>query len=278
MFNLPETSTGEETDRIAFAMLTGGNFEIFAANGDGTTPVNLTQSPAADYEPSWSPDGTHITFTRLEDPQRDYRGQIYVMASDGSDQRNISNNTCGDWQPAWSPDGTTIALYRISKPGCNGQGIFLMDPDGSNVRQPPGLDDNALSQPRWSPDGTQLLFMNLFGPEGTQLEAMDIDGANRHTFPKPTMEDTGHKRQDGDGAWSPDGSRIVFSGDYDLYTMSTDGSSQKRLTTSRAITERDPTWSGDSSTILITLYHNIYAMDADGTNLRPLLAGLDVVY
>ncbi len=32
-----------------------GNFDIMVVNADGTNLVNLTNHPAADYRPAWSP-------------------------------------------------------------------------------------------------------------------------------------------------------------------------------------------------------------------------------
>jgi TolB protein len=69
-------------------------------NADGSNPVNLTNNPALDAEPAWSPDGTRIAF------QTDRDGgnrEIYVMNADGSSPVNLTNDLANDGNPAWSP-------------------------------------------------------------------------------------------------------------------------------------------------------------------------------
>ena len=41
--------------KIAFALLSDGNFEIYVMNADGSEQRNLTNNPAQDGAPSWSP-------------------------------------------------------------------------------------------------------------------------------------------------------------------------------------------------------------------------------
>ena len=55
--------------------------------------------PAPDYEPAWSPQGTHLVFVS----ERDGNPEIYLMAADGSNLRRLTDNTADDSEPAWSP-------------------------------------------------------------------------------------------------------------------------------------------------------------------------------
>ncbi len=57
-----------------------GDFEIYKINADGTGLVNLTNNPARDMLPAWSPDKSRIAFTS----DRDGKTQIYLMNADGS--------------------------------------------------------------------------------------------------------------------------------------------------------------------------------------------------
>jgi Tol biopolymer transport system component len=99
-----------------------GNLEIFSINADGTNAVNLTNSPAADNFPAWSPDGARIVFTRGSGFGR----ELWVMGSDGSNQARLTTNTLADIQ---SPDGLQIAFVRFG-PDQN-RDIWVMNADGS---------------------------------------------------------------------------------------------------------------------------------------------------
>jgi hypothetical protein len=53
-------ATNAPTGRIAFSMGSSTHEDIYAVNADGSGLVRLTDDPAADFDPSWSPDGRRI--------------------------------------------------------------------------------------------------------------------------------------------------------------------------------------------------------------------------
>jgi len=75
-------------------------------NADGSGQTNLTNNPADDGYPAWSPDSTKIAFGSYRAGNR----EIYVMNADGSGLTRLTNNSANDGKPAWSPDGSRTVL------------------------------------------------------------------------------------------------------------------------------------------------------------------------
>ncbi|MEZ4645777.1 MAG: hypothetical protein R3E31_24135 [Chloroflexota bacterium] len=61
-------------------------------NSDGSNQVNISNHPAHDSEPEWSPDGTKLVFIS----RRDGNYEIYIMDSDVSNQTNLTNSLANE--------------------------------------------------------------------------------------------------------------------------------------------------------------------------------------
>lgn len=57
---------------------------------DGSNQVNLTNNPADDTDPVWSPDGSQIAFVSNRDNGEGGGQFIYVMDADGSNVRQLT--------------------------------------------------------------------------------------------------------------------------------------------------------------------------------------------
>jgi Tol biopolymer transport system component len=228
-------------EKIAFYSERDGNQEIYTMNAaDGSNLTRLTDSPADDSNPSWSPDGTQIAFNSNRDSteQENFQNQeIYVMnAADGSNPIRLTNNPAWDSLARWSPDGTKLAFY--SERDVRGDIYVMNAADGSNQTR---LTYSSTwdSFPSWSLDGTKIAFdTNRDGNQ--EIYVMNAaDGSNQTRFTYNDVQDTG-------SSWSPNGTKIAFASDKDgnpeIYLMNAaDGSEQTRLTNNTAA-EGEPDW------------------------------------
>jgi len=248
-----------ESAAIVFDSYRDGNFEVYVMNADGSDPVNLTNSPASDDSPSWSPDGSKIAFVS----NRDGNWEIYAMNADGSSPVRLTNDPAPDGSPAWSPDGSKIAFdcYRDGN-----MEICVMDADGSNAVNLTN-DPSADHDPCWSPDGSKIAFVSdrdIYW----DIWVMNPDGTNQVNL-------TDSVTWDGGPAWSPDGGKIAFMSDrgggHDIYVMNADGSEPTGLTSGGDL-HFSPSWSPDGTSIAFEWYGGgdweIYVMNADGSNER----------
>ena len=245
--------------KIAFTCVgVDGNRDICVMDGDGGNEVRLTEDPARDEGPSWSPDGTRIVF---------YRGHhIYVMDSDGQNLMELTG-PLGGTDPAWSPDGAKIAFTRFK--ALKNQ-IWVMDADGGNEVQLTQWGENY--NPAWSPDGRRIAFVSERRHGGPEIYVMDSDGSNQVRLT--------HDLEEKDNpSWSPDGQWIAYdsyrSRVYQIFVVKTDGSGLTRRLTHRRPHNWKPAWSPDGDTIAYSLWEwgismTINLMTPEGMHLKQL--------
>lgn len=206
--------------------------------------------------------------------------RIYTADGDGSHERVLVNLPGLDMDPKYSPHGTAVLFRHNASQAVDGSDVFVLQQIGG---KPVNLTHSASRGnwgASWTIDGRSILF-NRRSPERVpEVWTMRADGTG------------GRRVVAGWGEYpvaSPDGSRIAFEsrrdGNYEIYTVRSDGTGLTRLTTDPA-DDKNPQWlpSGDlvfaserdstrrSSTQGggFETARQIYTMRPNGSHQRPI--------
>lgn len=238
---------------IAFTNLVSGGLGIYLVDSSGSNLRLLKSGEGLGL--SWSPDSKWIVFSA--------NGSLFKIMATGDSLTQLTAGAA-DVRPAWSPDSTqivyrntglrtlTLATGQVKTilttgdfPTWTSTGLILFVTSTSTVSDyvysfdtidTTGGQRQTLFQLRTSAD---CAFSSM-NSAGTHLvfAARPIDGSNRSQIVLANLSTLQHTQLTFDGgdypAWSPDGSRIVYTrsyeGDGGLWVMDADGSDKRRLT------------------------------------------------
>ncbi len=260
--------------KIVFVSNRDGNNEIYKCNLDGSNITRLTNNPAAEGQPTWSPDGARIAFIRSNTSYG--AGDLFIMTADGSNVTQVTFNKHVMY-PAWSPDNIRIAFTEVVSMNITSMinlvsgEISLLPVEGASV----------IPCPSWSPDGTKIAFdsdwyawdfiSDIFtiSPNGTERNILTSTFFNDYDYWRP--------------AWSPDGMRLSVtiysmnsrgSDPSSIGLMNADGSGLTIIKTGIALEPFNVTrtsWSSDGTQIIYTENKTIKWVATDGSASGELI-------
>jgi Tol biopolymer transport system component len=200
-----------------------GSYSIIVQPLRGRRRVLFRTSPdfAGSPFPNWSPDGRSIIYLIIESNQR--KNGLWVMRKDGKLRHRVAPGLEEDAGAsfAWSPDGRWIADVEQSQDAERLNGLWLVRPDGKGRHR---VTPDDVSSFQWSPDSKRIAYatsenvLTIAGVDGTALGELPL-GVRLESWL----------------SWSPDGSRLAFSGrsgddPEHLWTVNSDLTGLRRLT------------------------------------------------
>lgn len=231
--------------------------DIYVKNVNGATLTQITNDPADDIQPRFSPDGTQVVFAS----NRGGTWDVWLTDRDGMRITQLTDDETDEVAPCFSPDGSQIAYTRWS-PNSRQWEIWTLSLDQPGVRR--FLAYGMF--PCWSPDGQRIAFQRA-RQRGSHLFSVWtitlVDGEAR----RPT--EVAHVTAAACIAprWSPDGKMIVycvvpgeqtttdsFSGtptEADLWVVDADTGVRMRLTDGQS-PAFNPVWTADARVFFVS--------------------------
>jgi Tol biopolymer transport system component len=181
----------------------------------------LFADPNGDVAPVWSSHG-QIAFVLETDGMAD----VYVATGDPSSAAKVTSDKPVERYPAWDPGGGRLAYAKRLDTGWDLHVLDLESREETRLT----FDGTYVGHPSWAPSGDLIAFDRMYDDQ-TEIVVLDLTTGQMDRL----------TRKDGNDllpSWSPDGRLIVFAGEregnWDVWTVTRDGSSLERITTDPA--------------------------------------------
>jgi len=159
-------------DDASIALVVHG--EIFCMARGNTKAKRLTDSPAFDHAPAWSPDGKKLIFLSDRGGHEDIwliesaePANAVLTKASAFKLAQLTNTEDAEQGISFAPDGKRISFVR------NGQ-LLTMNPDGSDVKTI--VKDTRVIDYEWSPDSKWIAFSRLDGNWSSEIYIVPATG------------------------------------------------------------------------------------------------------
>ncbi len=298
---------------------------LVPVDGSGTAR-RLSAEGFNSSAPRWSPDGRTLAFLSSRSPETPEaattapverpKAQIYLLPMDGGEAMPLSKLKNGVTVFEWARDGSRIVCVSRSGPSdtiaaadrksdvrhyqhisykFNDTGWFddkrshlwVIAAKGGDAKQITDGQDWNDTQPQWSPDGTKIAFVS-----DRTGKAFDTS-FNTDVWVIPATGGapariSDHPFEDEQPRWSPDGSRILFTGKTlrrqfpKLYLANAAGGADSKLALDGLdLIPAELQWPAANTAFFVAGDHgrtSIFELDLGARRLTPLIAGERAVH
>jgi len=168
--------------------------EIFTAPAEEGDLRQITDSPARDQSPAYSPDGKSIAFIS----DRSGREELYIIGSDGvGEPQRITDIDALKFGFEWSPNSKEIAFVSSDSK------LRKYSIDSKQTVELASSKYGNFSEPRWSPDGKWIAYSR---PDYTRTSDVYLIPSAGGEEKKATFD----SYNDGNPRFSHDGRKLYF--------------------------------------------------------------------